>query len=147
MYPRSTISITLHILAQDGALLAACINATTLALVDAGIPSADFVVACTAGSTAVYAVTENSSGDSNDGEAADPLLDLNGTEEQDLPFLTVATLGGTDRVVALVCETRVSVQRIESMLAVAVDGCKQIRGVLDASVRRQGKAMLESRVV
>src|SRR5271154_5818370 len=87
IYPHSTISISLHILSQDGSLLAACINATTLALIDAGIPMRDYVVACTAGSTSSYS--------SND-EKADPLLDLNGSEEQELPFLTVATLGASD---------------------------------------------------
>lgn len=115
-------------------MLAACINACTLALIDAGIPSADYLVACTAGSTSSYAT---------DDEAADPLLDLNGSEELELPFLTVATLGETDKVGVLVMETRVQVARVEGMLAVAVDGCKQVREILDGVVRRQGKKQLE----
>jgi exosome complex component RRP41 len=135
LYPHSTISITLHILSQDGSLLAACLNATTLALIDAGIPMRDYIVACTAGSTSSYS--------SND-EKADPLLDLNGLEEQELPFLTVATLGESDRVSVLVMETRVQVGRLEGMLAVGVDGCKQVRNILDGVVRRQGKKILES---
>jgi len=69
----------------------------------------DYIVACTAGSTSSYS--------SND-EKADPLLDLNGLEEQELPFLTVATLGESDRVSVLVMETRVQVGRLEGMLAV-----------------------------
>jgi exosome complex component RRP41 len=118
-------------------MLAACINACTLALVDAGIPTSDYLVACTAGSTSTYS--------SND-ENADPLLDLNGSEELELPFLTVATLGNSedDKISVLVMETRVQVARIEAMLAVAVDGCKQVREILDGVVRRHGKKMLES---
>jgi exosome complex component RRP41 len=135
LYPHSTISITLHILSQDGSLLAACLNATTLALIDAGIPMRDYIVACTAGSTSSYS--------SND-EKADPLLDLNGLEEQELPFLTVATLGESDKVSVWVMETRVQVGRLEGMLAVGVDGCKQVRSILDGVVRRQGKKILES---
>ena len=73
----------------------------------------------------------------------DPLLDLNGTEEQELPFLTVATLGASDRVSVLVMETRARVERVEGMLAVGVDGCKQVREILDGVVRRHGKRMLE----
>jgi exosome complex component RRP41 len=138
LYPHSTILITLHILSQDGSLLAACLNAATLALIDAGIPMSDYIVACTAGSTSSYS--------SND-EKADPLLDLNGMEEQELPFLTVATFGATDRVSVLVMETRVQVGRLEGMLAVGVDGCKQVRVILDGVVRRQGKKILESAVV
>ena len=96
LYPHSTIAISLHVLSQDGSLLAACLNACTLALIDAGIPMRDYICACTAGSTSSYS--------SND-EHADPLLDLNTTEEQELPFLTVATLGLSDNVSILVMET------------------------------------------
>ena len=38
LYPRSQIDIYVHVLQQDGSLLAACINATTLALITAGVP-------------------------------------------------------------------------------------------------------------
>jgi len=134
LYPHSTISLSLHILSQDGALLAACINASTLALIDAGIPMRDYICACTAGSTSSYG--------SND-EQADPLLDLNNTEEQELPFLTVATLGASDAVSVLVMETRVQVGRLEGMLAVGVDGCKQVRQILDQVVKTRGKKILD----
>ena len=137
LYPHSTIQISLHVLSQDGSLLAACLNATTLALIDAGIPMSDYVVACTSGSTSSYLSNE---------ESADPLLDLNGTEEQELPFLTVGTLGAGEKVSVLVMETRVQVGRLEGMLAVGVDGCKQIREILDKVVKMQGKKMLASAV-
>jgi len=60
-----------------------------------------------------------------------------------LPFLTVATLGASDKVSVLVMETRVQVGRLEGMLAVAVDGCRQVRSILDAVVRRQGEKVLD----
>jgi exosome complex component RRP41 len=135
LFPHSTISIALHVLSQDGSLLAALINAATLACIDAGIPMADYLAACTSGSTSTYAANE---------EGADPLLDLNHQEEQELPSLTVATLGQTDRVAVLVCESRVQVSRLEGMLAVGVDGCKQVRELLDRVVREHGKKMLRS---
>jgi exosome complex component RRP41 len=134
LYPRSHISLSLHVLSQDGSLLAACLNASTLALIDAGIPMRDYICACTAGSTSSYS--------SND-EAADPLLDLNSVEEQELPFLTVATVGESDVVSVLVMETRVQVGRLEGMLAVGVDGCKQVRAILDGVVRERGEKILE----
>ncbi|KAL8697203.1 MAG: hypothetical protein Q9201_007248 [Fulgogasparrea decipioides] len=135
LYPHSTILITLHVLSQDGSILAACLNAATLALIDAGVPMSDYIVACTSGSTSSYS--------SND-EAADPLLDLNGMEEQELPFLTVGTLGAGEKVSVLVMESRVQVGRLEGMLAVGVDGCKQVREILDQVIRRHGKRILES---
>ena len=134
LYPHSTITLSLHVLSQDGSLLAALLNASTLALIDAGIPMRDYICACTAGSTSSYS--------SND-EKADPLLDLNSMEEQELPFLTVATLGEADDVSVLVMETRVQIGRLEGMLAVGVDGCKQVRQILDQVVRKRGAKILE----
>jgi len=138
LFPHSQITISLHVLSQDGSLLAALINAATLACVDAGIPMTDYVVACTAGSTSTYAAND---------ENADPLLDLNHQEEQELPWLTVATLGESDKVAVLVCESRVQVSRLEGMLAVGVDGCKQIRAILDHVVRQKGRRMIREGAV
>ncbi|KAI0169992.1 ribosomal protein S5 domain 2-like protein [Hypoxylon sp. FL1284] len=133
LFPRSAISISLHILSQDGSLLACLINAATLALVDAGIPMTDYLVACSAGSTSSHAAGD---------ERADPLIDLNSQEEQELPFLTVATLGASDKVAALVCESRVQVGRLEGMMAAAADGCVGIRAYLDSVVREKGRKMV-----
>jgi exosome complex component RRP41 len=140
LYPHSTITFSLHVLSQDGSLLAALINACTLAAVDSGIPMTDYISACTAGSTSTHAAGD---------ETADPLLDLNHQEEQELPCLTVATLGarGDDRVAVLVCESRVQVSRLEGMLAVGVDGCKQVRQILDRCVRERGARMIREGAV
>ena len=135
LYPHSSINVTLHVLSQDGSLLAACINATTLALIDAGIPMQHYISSCTAGSTSSY---------SSNNEAADPLLDLNNAEEQELPFLTTATVGGTEEVSVLILDTRVQMERIENMMNVAIDGCKQIRMILDQVVRDHGERLLDA---
>jgi exosome complex component RRP41 len=129
LYPHSTITLNIHILSQDGSLLAACLNAATLALIDAGIPMTDYLVACTAASSAT----------SSDADNSDPLLDLNNLEEQELPFLTVGTLGRSDRVSVLLCETRVRQERLEGMLAVGIEGCKRMREILDGVVKEYGK--------
>jgi exosome complex component RRP41 len=44
---RSQIDIFVEVLQADGGNLCACINAATLALIDAGIPLRDYVTACT----------------------------------------------------------------------------------------------------
>ncbi|KJZ75462.1 hypothetical protein HIM_05158 [Hirsutella minnesotensis 3608] len=138
LFPHSSINVSLHVLSQDGSLLAALINATTLAMIDAGIPMTDYVAACTAGSTSTYAAGDDS---------ADPLLDLNTQEEQELPFLTVATVGDSDRVAVLVCESRVQVSRLEGMLVVGLDGCKQVKQFLDKTVKEQGAEMIREGAV
>lgn len=101
----------------------------------------DYLVACTAGSTAFGAVAVNPSA-LLAADADDPLLDLNAQEEQELPFLTVGCLGRGERVSVLVMETRAHVGRVEEMLAVGLDGCKRVREILDGVVRAHGRRMM-----
>ncbi len=93
-------------------------------------------MACTAG------LTPPGAGGEGEGDNVDPLLDLNGGEEVEVPFLTVGTVGGGERVSVCVMESRVRVERVEGMLAVGVDGCKQVREVLDGVVRERGRRVL-----
>jgi exosome complex component RRP41 len=75
----------------------------------------------------------------------DPLLDVSLPEEQELPFLTVATTTsiptGADeddddmKVSMLTMDSKVHHTYIETMLAVGVDGCKQIREILDGVIK------------
>ena len=141
LHPRSEITIALHILSQDGSVLATCINATTLALIDAGVPMTDYVCATTSAATATGA------GESTDGgeSPGDPLLDVNGIEEQDLPTMTVATLGATEKVMLLQLESKVHFGLVEGMMALAIDGCARLRGMLDGTVRAHGEGVLAAR--
>lgn len=144
LYPHSTIHIALSILSLDGALLAACINAATLALIDAGVPMSDYIVACTSGTITSSNSISNADPEKNtSSDPSDPLLDLNASEEQELPWLTVATVGAGERVSVLVLEKRVRPDCVEGMLAVGVDGCKQVREILDQVVRRHGYVVLQ----
>lgn len=104
-FPKTQISIYLQIFQNDGGkkmsaigtvllywlsevaigLLQACINAATMALIDAGIPMMDYVCACSAGCI-----------------DKEPVLDLNNLEEaSDTPELTVAILPRTGKVTLL----------------------------------------------
>ncbi|KAJ3092713.1 Exosome component 5 [Quaeritorhiza haematococci] len=47
MHPRTLIQITAQVLADDGSILSAAVNATTLALIDAGIPMKSLVASVT----------------------------------------------------------------------------------------------------
>jgi hypothetical protein len=58
MHPRTIISIAIHIQCDEGSALAACINAVTLALVDAGVPMHDLVSAVTGGFLGPAAFTQ-----------------------------------------------------------------------------------------
>lgn len=133
-------------LSSDGSLLAAAINACTLALVDAGIPMPGLLCGCTAGMSGSASTPRDPSEDS-----LDPLLDLSLPEEQELPFITVGTttavpvgemaLDEADaeeeemKVSMLNMDSKVHCTYIETMLAVGIDGCKQIREVLDGVIK------------
>ncbi|KAG0635195.1 ribosomal protein S5 domain 2-type protein [Tuber brumale] len=129
LHPRSEVHISLHILSQDGSILATCVNATTLALVDAGVPMTDYVTACTVASY------------TNPDESDEPLLDMSSAEEMDLPGITLATVGRSDKISLLQLETKVRLERLEGMLAVGIDGCGKIRQLLDGVVREHGNEM------
>lgn len=47
--PRTQIDIYLHVIQSDGGVLPVCINAASLALVEAGVAMSDLVVGCSAG--------------------------------------------------------------------------------------------------
>lgn len=128
LYPRTEIAISFFVLAQDGGVFAACINACTLALVDAGVPMRDYVTACT---VALYDTT--------------PLLDPCHLEESDLSSATIGIIGNNDKVSLCFLEDRVALDRFEAVLSLGVSGCHGIRDILDKAVRKSGKERLESR--
>lgn len=104
----------------------------------------DYVVACTSGTiTSSNSISNTDPGMNTSSDLSDPLLDLNASEEQELPLLTVATVGAGERVSVLVLEKRVRPEWVEGMLAAGVDGCKQVREILDQVVRRHGHVVLQ----
>ncbi|KAI5305290.1 phosphatidylinositol transfer protein csr1 [Ascosphaera pollenicola] len=159
IYPHSTISLHVSVLSSDGSLLAACINACTLALVDAGIPMPGLLTSCTVGmsgraSTPADPTTKVSSSIAGINESLDPLLDLSLPEEQELPFMTVATttpLPGDEsedeseeEMLSIVqMESGVHVSYLETLFAVGIDGCKQVRDILNSVIKKAGKRLLE----
>lgn len=144
LYPRSTISISLHVLSLDGALLVACLNAASLALVDAGVPMPSILAAISSGSVTP---TDDSAA------KPEPILDLNTAEEQELSFLSIATVAGQpgseDKVSVLMMESRCQVgganSKLESMMATGVDGCKQVRRKMEDVIRKHGAKVLQGR--
>ena len=49
LYPRAAIYVNVHVLADDGGILECAINATNLALINAGVSLKDLVCACSSG--------------------------------------------------------------------------------------------------
>eukprot|EP01121_Diplochlamys_sp_Union-15-3_P013887 TRINITY_DN4374_c0_g1_i2.p1 TRINITY_DN4374_c0_g1~~TRINITY_DN4374_c0_g1_i2.p1 ORF type:complete len:198 (-),score=9.84 TRINITY_DN4374_c0_g1_i2:13-606(-) len=106
--PNSEINIRVEILQSDGGASCAAINAVTLALIDAGIPLKDFVIACSVGCV--------------DGI---PLLDLNHVEESSgSPDIPVAILPKTNEIIMLQLGSRLPLDTLEAVLSLALEGCK-----------------------
>lgn len=129
--------ISLHVLSLDGALLAACLNAASIALIDAGVPMPSIMAAVSSG--CIVPTESNVS-------KPEPVLDLNDAEEQELPFLSLATVlgeqGEEDRVSIITMESRCQMSGgqniLESMVGVGMDGCKQVRRTLEDVIRKHG---------
>lgn len=118
LYPRSQIDVFVQVLQQDGGLLQACINATTLALVNAGIPLLDFVCAVSGG---VYSTS--------------PMLDLTLLEENDLPNLTVAVMPKTGKSTLVTMETRLHVDRFEEIFKLVCSASQALHQEMKDAVR------------
>ncbi|EGW35433.1 uncharacterized protein SPAPADRAFT_58653 [Spathaspora passalidarum NRRL Y-27907] len=126
LYPRTLISVTVQVLAQDGGLLAAMTNAVTLALIDAGIAMYDYVSGVNAG---LYDQTS-------------ALLDLNTLEENDMCSLTIGVIGKSEKLALVVLEDKLPLDRLESVLAIAIAGSHRIRELMDMEVRKHGNMRL-----
>ena len=141
LYPRSEIAINVSVLSADGGdssphhdrvhaerlgILPTAINATTLALIDAGISMLDYVTSISIGL-----------------HLTQPLLDLSSPEEADLPTLVVAALPASGKVTLAQMETRLHVDRFEEMLLLGVEGCGVIKNELDRVVRERTRKAVE----
>lgn len=125
LYPRSEIDVFVHILQQDGGLIQASINATTLALISAGIPLTDFVCAVTGGV-----------------HSSSPMLDLTTLEENDIPHLTVAVLPRTKKVTLVTMETRLHVDRFGEIFRLACDAGQVIHKEMRRAVEQRTKKLV-----
>jgi len=120
LYPRSQIDIFVEVLQADGGNYCACVNAATLALIDAGIPLKDYVTACTAS-----LVLDT------------PLVDISSLEATTGgPELTLASHPKSGQIVLLEMSHRFHIDHLPKVIDVALEGCKNIYTIFDKAVRR-----------
>ena len=128
LYPRTQIDVSITLLQADGGVRAACINATTLALIDAGIAMEDFVCACTAG--AVQSAL---------------LLDMNAQEDMAGAELTAGYLPRSERVGHLQLESKVALASVDELVHFAIEGCRQVFEELRDAVQLHSQEILATR--
>jgi exosome complex component RRP41 len=143
LYPRSELDIYVQVLQQDGGerhiymlpfstngtagVLQTCINATTMALITAGIPLIDFVCGLTVGV-----------------HTTDVLLDLTNLEETDVPHLTIATMPRSGKVTLVSMETRMNVERFGEMLELGGQAGKVLGEEMRDVVRAWGEDRMKT---
>lgn len=119
LLPRSQIALYVLVLQADGGVLAACINAATAALLDAGIAMRDFVCACTATSV--------------DGT---PIVDISQPEaDAGGPVLSLAILPRSGGISLTQFDGRTHVDQVQTIIAAAMRGCREIFALMESTVR------------
>lgn len=114
------IDVLIEVLQSDGSLLSACLNVTSAALIDAGIPMRDFVCSCSIG----YSPSSQSL----------LLVDPNGEEEGQfrISSFTCALLPRTGEIVSCTLSTgRLLFERMNEALKLATAGISQIHSQMD----------------
>ncbi|UCH56602.1 MAG: exosome complex exonuclease Rrp41 [Candidatus Bathyarchaeota archaeon] len=120
-YPRSVIEVYAEILEADGGTRTACINAATVALVDAGIPMRDLVASCSAGKMDGKLVVDLGDYEDKEGEADVPLAYM--------PKLEKITLLQMDGVLPP--------NEFEECINLAIEGCKQIYEIQREALKKK----------
>lgn len=119
LYPRSQIDVYVLVLQSDGGHLAAAVNASCLALIDAGVAMKDFVVAV--GVTHIQKAI---------------LLDPNFVEcSAGGPELVVAVLPRSGKITLASMDSRLSIDRLGPCLDLASAGCNQVYEILRSAAR------------
>ena len=125
LYQRSEISIVVNVFEADGSLPCAIINATTLALMEAGIAMKDMVIACSVG---IY--------------KQNIYLDVNQLELTiGSAYIPLAIESSTEEVIYLQLDNRLSVEMLEESIQKAITGCRQVRKILVTMMRDHMKGV------
>lgn len=128
LYPHSQIDMRISLLQADGGVRSAALNATTLALIDAGVALEDFVCGCSAASI-----------------QGALLLDPNSQEDGAGAELSVGYLPRTEKISCVELENKLAMSALEETLNFAISGCKQLYEVMRDAVHVRMAEQLASR--
>ncbi|MDI6807081.1 MAG: exosome complex exonuclease Rrp41 [Candidatus Aenigmarchaeota archaeon] len=124
-FPKAVVDVFVEILQADGSTRVTAINATNLALISAGIPMRDFVVACSVGKIDNCLV-----------------VDLNGIEDNfsqaDINF---AFMPNRNKITLFQGDGQLTKNEIKELISLAKKSCEKIyeveKGVLSGKYSRQ----------
>lgn len=120
-FPKSQIDIQVQVLQGDGGERCVAINATTLALIHAGIPMKDYVCACAA------TIIQDTA-----------LLDINFLEESSRgPLFMLAVMPKSERIVQLQLDNRLHNDHLDEVVKRTIQGCKDTQLLLDRTIKEK----------
>ena len=124
--------VNAKVLEADGSTFGVCVNAASLALVDAGVAMKDIVCSCTAADLGFA---------SGDGSAA--VIDVNKLEHQ-CKMVTLTCLPKSEKIVHLESTGRLHVERLHDLQRAAFTGCHELHGILETAIREHVKKLASS---
>ncbi|VDP27074.1 unnamed protein product [Soboliphyme baturini] len=121
LYPYSQIDILCEVLQADGSTISACLNAATVALIDAGIAMNGYICSC---SSTMYNDTT--------------IVDLNHLEEgmSSGPEMVLALFPKSEEIVVQELSSRLHEDQFEKFLCATIAGCKSVAAILDDVIRK-----------
>ena len=128
LYPKSTVTVVVHVLASDGSVVCTALNAACLALMSCGISMTDMVVACSIGIVNGKVCQDCTQVEQTSGGA----------------FLPVAIRAGSEEIIMMQLDQRLSLDLCETALQQAIDGCRKIRQVMEKGMREHLEAVLSA---
>ena len=132
LHPRCQIDIFVEVINADGSVLTTSINAITLALIHAGVPMRDYLVA----TSAIYFAGQRAPNGMTTGAAT--VVDPNRDEEvAGAPVIRAMMFGRTRQVVSFSVERRLPADRMQAMLSTVKQAGRRIFESLDQSIVRQ----------
>jgi exosome complex component RRP41 len=129
-YPNTQIDVFLTVLQDDGGRLPCCLNAATLAVVEAGLGMVDLMAACSAGflkggiACADLSARETSSGAAH---------------------LPVAIHPGSEHIVLCQLDAKLPLEELDPVLALAISGCHQCHSVMRDAVQKHTELLFAQR--
>ncbi|XP_049789830.1 exosome complex component RRP41 [Schistocerca nitens] len=119
LYPRSQIDVFVEVLQADGGNYCVCVNAATLALIDAGIPMKEYMISCSA------TLASNNK----------PMVDISHVEEISGGCnLTIAALPISGQIAVMEMSQRFHIDSFHEVVECALEGCREIHRILNAQV-------------
>ncbi|KAL7714128.1 Exosome complex exonuclease RRP41 [Entamoeba marina] len=125
--PETTIDLRVQVMQDDGSVIAAAINACTIALIDAGIPMTDIVCSAEGGFL--------------DGQM---VVDMNKDEENVGTVFNVhmAVMQNTGEIAMLQTEGKMPLDKLGELLVVVEEGSKSIGEEIKRKIREYGEKIL-----